>query len=1302
MKKFVPTKNFIFAIILLITIISSFSIGFAYWDNNLANEHVSIPIGEWDFAGTALEVAAFRSDHAVVLALTEETVTISDKADVEAALTGYGLLSEDAKAELLVEEALLISLFNQIIALENSEFLDFEAQAYDSGLTGTVVINNRTWYANDVYISNDSSYDVWNDTRSLALRSTAYFESQDLFINGIDKITIYHGALNFDNGTSYQFKVEYELDSNSGVWLTLQDGGSDLLIDVISATPLTYTEIAVNITEAVNIRFTPVISTTSDYINLDDITIYQHVVSSALEVSTYTTIYAGALALTEATVEISDKATVEQAIAAYDLLSIEAQTALTTEKTLLDSILVVINLEEDYIAAEASVVIAENSNLQADLDEAQILVNALPNGTEKTALQTRLDLVQLTINDIAAFPVNHAVALALTVGTVTSSDQAVVDAALAAYELLTVDAKAVFSTEKALLDSLSAEINSQIPTATQVAQFQSNHAVVLALTVETVTISNKAGVQSALAAYELLTVDAKALLTTEKALLDSLLVEINLQEDYAAAEAAVVIAENSNLQRDVDGAQILIDALPSGTEKSILQTRVDAVQDIIDEIASFPIDHAAVLALTLETVTISDKTAVEAALTAYGLLSEAAKAELLVEESLLISLFNEIIALENSEFINFEAQVYDSGLTGTVVINGRTWYANDVWISNDASYDVWNDTRSLALRSTAYFESQDLFINGIDKITIYHGALNFGNGTSYQFKVEYELDSNPGVWLTLQEGGSDLLIDVISSTPLSYSVIDVNITEAVNIRFTPVISTTSDYINLDDITIYEHVVSSTLEVTTFTTVYAGALSLVEATVEISDKATVEQAIAAYDLLSIDAQTLLITEKALLDSLLLEINLQVDMVAAEASVVIAENSNLQADVDAAQILVTALPSGTEKTALQARLDAVQVIINEITAFPINQAVALALTVETVTPSDQAVVEAALLAYDSLSAAAKAALTAEKALLDSLLVEINNQIPTATQVADFQSDHAVVLALTVGTVSPSNKTGVQAALAAYQLLSVDAKAALTAEKALLDSLLVEIVLLEAEASVVIAEASNLQADLDSAQVLVTALPDGIDKTDLQDRLDAVQDTIDSLAANAVDNLILALPSSGGVLLTDQTEIEAARAAYNALTASQLALVVNEALLASLEAELAALQLATASVVIAEGSNLQADVDTAQVLVTALTSGAAKTALQARLDAVQDIIDVAAAQVLILSYFDSNSVTVSRLNNATAIKETAFLTKANEAVDGLGVTISILITDEVDRRNTTYTIEITKNGASVTFQVDVTFTR
>jgi hypothetical protein len=669
-------------------------------------------------------------------------------------------------------------------------------------------------------------------------------------------------------------------------------------------------------------------------------------------------------------------------------------------------------------------------------------------------------------------------------------------------------------------------------------------------------------------------------------------------------------------------------------------------------VATFRSDYAYVLSLDVETVEVSDKAQIEAALAAYGLLSEEAKAELSTEQDLLISLLNEIIAVENSVFLDFEANPFDQGLTGTLDIEGTTWYANDVFISNDPTYDVWNDTRSLALRSTAYFESRDLFINGIDKIIIYHGALNYNNGASFQFRIEYELATNPGVWVILQEGGTDLLIDVISATPLTYTEIDVNITQALNIRFTPVISNTTDYINLDDIRIYEHVVSSTLEVTTFTTVYASALALDVLSVEISDKAAVEAALAAYVLLSIDAQNELLTQKALLDSLLVEIELQEDIQAATNLVVIAETTYVQADKDQAQTFVSALPNSTEKTALQARLDDVQDVIDAVALFLSDNQSALALEVSTVQTSDQAIVDQALSDYNLLSTEAKTVLAAEKALLDSLLVEINNQIPTATQVATFLSDHSGVLALNVGTVQISDQAAAEAALSAYDVLSAAAKAELTAEKALLDSLLVVI--------------------------------------------------MDQIEAAAVDDLILALPVSGAITLDDETQIEAARTAYIALTASQESYVLNEAILISAENDLLALQTATDAVVIAENTSSQMDVDEAQALVTALPNGAAKTALQNRLNAVQDDIDVELARGIILNYFGSNPVVVSKLNNATAIKQAAFIANVNEITTGLNISVTIINTNEIDRINTTYTIEIVKNGASVTFDVDVDFIR
>ncbi len=737
------------------------------------------------------------------------------------------------------------------------------------------------------------------------------------------------------------------------------------------------------------------------------------------------------------------------------------------------------------------------------------------------------------------------------------------------------------------------------------------------------------------------------------------------------------------------------------SSSSVVQVGSWDYEDTALVVATFRSDHAYVLALIESTVQVSDKALVEAALAEYGTLSTEAKDLLEADRDLLLLLLNRIIALENSEFLDFEAYPYDQGLTGTVVMNGRTWYGNAVYIANDPNYDVWNDTRSLALKMGAYFESRDPFINGIDMISIYHGALNFDNGASFQFKVEYELQSNPGVWLTLQEGGSDLLVDVLTGSPLGYTEIPVNITEAINIRLAPVISNTSDYINLDDITIFEHVVSSELEAETFRTVYASPLALTVETVDINDKASVSAALSAYDLLSQDAQNELLTEKALLDDLWLEIELQEDILEATNAVILAENTFDQTDLDAAQVLVDTLPASAEKTALQSRIDNVQAVIDAVALFLLDYQDVLSLTVGTVEVSDKPDVEAALADYALLSPEAKALLTTEKALLDALLAEINSQTPTEAQVLEFQTNHATALALTIGTVQISDRLIVEQALAAYDLLTPEAKAELLTEKALLDSLIIQIDVLEATEAVVLAETTNQQSDLDAAQLLVDALPAGTDKTSLQSRLDAVQVIIDTNLAAYVDGLINALPLPGAIELTDESDILIARSEYEALTVQQKTYVTALATLITAENDLVALDAATDAVVFAELNVSQVNKANAQTLVDALVNGAPKTALQSRLDAVQDILDVNEAQAIIEAYFAANSVTVSTLNN-NAVKQAAFLAKANEITSDLGVTIVVNSSNRVSRTNSTYNITVSKNSASVTFVVSVTFVR
>jgi hypothetical protein len=118
--------------------------------------------------------------------------------------------------------------------------------------------------------------------------------------------------------------------------------------------------------------------------------------------------------------------------------------------------------------------------------------------------------------------------------------------------------------------------------------------------------------------------------------------------------------------------------------------------------------------------------------------------------------------------------------------------------------------------------------------------------------------------------------------------------------------------------------------------------------------------------------------------------------------------------------------------------------------------------------------------------------------------------------------------------------------------------------------------ATAAVEVAEGSKTQADVNAAQTLVTGLTDGVTKTALQSRINAVQAIIDAAAAEAVAGTITALPTLGNITLSSKTDIEAARSAYNGLTANQKALVTNLATLEAAEAELAKITTATASVV------------------------------------------------------------------------------------------------------------------------------
>lgn len=190
----------------------------------------------------------------------------------------------------------------------------------------------------------------------------------------------------------------------------------------------------------------------------------------------------------------------------------------------------------------------------------------------------------------------------------------------------------------------------------------------------------------------------------------------------------------------------------------------------------------------------------------------------------------------------------------------------------------------------------------------------------------------------------------------------------------------------------------------------------------------------------------------------------------------------------------------------------------------------------------------------------------------------------------------------------------------------------------------VLSDATTAVEKAESSKVQADVDCAKILVNALVDSKDKTDLLNRLQVVQEYINTQNDNndgsssddsssnsqqALDNATSAVEKAESS--KTQSDVDSAKTLVKALVdgtdktnlLNRLA-VVQKAIddKTAQDAENAAyqkeLQDATNAVAKAENSKLQADIDSAKTLVNALVDGKDKTDLLTRLQVVQKTID------------------------------------------------------------------------------------
>jgi hypothetical protein len=202
-------------------------------------------------------------------------------------------------------------------------------------------------------------------------------------------------------------------------------------------------------------------------------------------------------------------------------------------------------------------------------------------------------------------------------------------------------------------------------------------------------------------------------------------------------------------------------------------------------------------------------------------------------------------------------------------------------------------------------------------------------------------------------------------------------------------------------------------------------------------------------------------------------------------------------------------------------AAKVVENAIDALPSAEAVIV---------EDKTTIEAARVAYETLTDGQKAKIDAD------VLAKLTNaetalaaaEKDAADSAAAKVAENAIVALPSANAVTIDDKTAIETARAAYEALTEAQKAKVSAS--VLESLA------NAETALAIAK----------------------------------KDAIDVAAAKVAENAIVALPSANAVTIDDKTAIETARAVYEALTEAQKAMVTSEILeiLTKVENALAAL--------------------------------------------------------------------------------------------------------------------------------------
>jgi len=635
--------------------------------------------------------------------------------------------------------------------------------------------------------------------------------------------------------------------------------------------------------------------------------------------------------------------------------------------------------------------------------------------------------------------------------------------------------------------------------------------------------------------------------------------------DYTSPNWTILNACLTDGNNAIDNATVPGDVT---TAQSTAISCMSGVQTIAEEAAAFQSSHTAALALSVETVAIINRGIVETAESDYDLLSVQAQGLLTSEKTLLDSLIVKLGALDIAAAVD-------------AVNNATSEQMDDVLNANAATLGL----------DEGMFTT---YTNLLSKSTVWTALVNksFADAAAVQEAFDAAV--------TAEKATEDQAAAVAAAL---YAI-----NHATPETIGQVIADNAEVLGLD-LTDYNALTDKTSVHTAL--IDQGFMGKGEVQTAFDTLVGIEK--AAEELALYKANAL----QSLADTL--DGYIETDYTAPNWATLSGYKSTGDTAINDAE---SSAAVDTALSTAESAMAGVQTIAAEVLDFQTTHATALALTVDTVAVGNRGIVAAANTAYGLLSEDAQGLLTTQKTLIDALLAKLDTLDAEAEALAAVNAANSGAMPGVITTyhtilgldltdyTALSNQDPVIVALVGYDNFESIGEVKTTFDNAVATEKAIE-ALASATAAVGTAESSHQQGDVTTAQGLVTALPDGSDKSALQDRLDAVQDIIDATTAvetaesthqqadvTTAQGLVTALPDG-----TDKTDLQGRLDAVQA--------IIN-------------LAVATTAVETAESSHLQANVTTAQVLVTALPDGSAKNDLQDRLDAVQDIIDLATAKV------------------------------------------------------------------------------